>query len=62
MWRLLSAPLQITNEGDEALGRGALGPGRRTQILDARELEERSGLSKPAFFEKYGFVLLKRPS
>ena len=39
-----------------------LGPGRRTQVLDARELEQRSGLSKPAFFEKYGFVLLKRPS
>ena len=39
-----------------------LGPGRHTQILDARELEERSGLSKPGFFKKYGFVLLKRPS
>merc|ERR1719178_121498 len=39
-----------------------LGPGRRTQVLDARELEKRSGLSKAAFFEKYGFVLLKRPS
>eukprot|EP00429_Kryptoperidinium_foliaceum_P106385 CAMPEP_0176244474 /NCGR_PEP_ID=MMETSP0121_2-20121125/31449_1 /TAXON_ID=160619 /ORGANISM="Kryptoperidinium foliaceum, Strain CCMP 1326" /LENGTH=250 /DNA_ID=CAMNT_0017584081 /DNA_START=17 /DNA_END=765 /DNA_ORIENTATION=- len=37
-------------------------PGVTVKVRDARELEAREGLGKAEFFQRHGFVLLRRPS